>query len=71
VDINKPGSPGTVQRVVYLAARATTPEEWSALNEQAHDALEKNPEDLLLNGLCAATHKIVTMQSRIKAALRP
>jgi len=79
MSINDPGQPGTIQRLVYDAARVESPAQWRRLNSLAHtvletimstsDDLDNDPQFLLVNSLCIATQRVVSMQRHIHEAL--
>lgn len=73
MNINYNGEPNTIQRLVYQAARTSTPTEWRELNNLAHNVLESNQNDseisLLVNTICIATHKVVSVLSRASEIL--
>jgi hypothetical protein len=73
-DINDPGVPGSLQRLLYSATRCTTHNHWRDLNMQANSLLEhyvrvlsKNKENkdteltILLNALVTLTEAVLRL----------
>ena len=70
-DINDPGKPGTMQRLIYSSARVGHGFTWKQINALAQSLLSM-PRDnqdteysLLLNALCCATEKSVKVDLSI------
>lgn len=69
MSLNEMGAPATVQRLVFRAARASTPDDWRRLNNIAQAVLVQLPREeldtdvgLLVNAIAACTERIVDLQ---------